>query len=74
MRAIEMALQVCNLVKGQGGVTVVNQITQNNNNTTVSQTRGFSALVRSLDKRDKVTTTALDFVDAQVITPDGEID
>jgi hypothetical protein len=73
MRAIEMALQVCNLVKGQGGVTVLNQIVQNNN-TVQQNTRGFAALVRSLDSRDMRVTKANDFIEGEVITPDGEID
>ena len=63
MRAIELILQMVNLIKPPGGVTVTNNLLQQNNNEGAGNAVRFESLVRRLEKRDVSTSqTVIDAI------------
>ena len=63
MRAIELILQMVNLIKPPGGVTVTNNLLQQNNNEGAGNAVSFESLVRRLEKRDVSTSqTVIDAI------------
>ena len=60
VRCIELALHIVNLIKPPGGVTVTNNLLQQNNNKTENTSVSFESLVRKLEKRNLSATNVID--------------
>jgi hypothetical protein len=67
MKAIELVMQMSNLVKTPGGVNITQTILQQNSNTAGPSNFNFEALARRLDKRD--SDAAKGIID---VTPEDE--